>query len=206
MEPSLLFFATCFISVLAIVNPLSTIGVFLSLLRNDPPSERHKVAFRSSLAAFCVLIFFAITGYFVFQIYSISVEAFRIAGGLVLFYIGMRMLFPPAGEEHRHVPGAQVYLVPLAIPLTSGPGAITTVVVLASQAQNFWLELALWAAIFSACAVNYFVLRHSDVIVRKLGHTGVSSLVKIMGLLVCAVGVQFVITGLKAAFPLLAGA
>jgi len=124
----------------------------------------------------------------------------------VLFYIGMRMLFPPAGEEHRHVPGAQVYLVPLAIPLTSGPGAITTVVVLASQAQNFWLELALWAAIFSACAVNYFVLRHSDVIVRKLGHTGVSSLVKIMGLLVCAVGVQFVITGLKAAFPLLAGA
>lgn len=206
MEPSLLFFATCFISVIAIINPLSTIGVFLSLLRNDPPSERHKVAFRSSLAAFCVLIFFAITGYFVFQIYSITIDAFRIAGGMVLFYIGMRMLFPPAGDEHKHVPGAQVYLVPLAIPFTSGPGAITTVVVLASQATDIWLEAALWAAVFAACAANYLVLRYSDIINQRLGQTGVTSLVKIMGLLVCAVGVQFVITGLKAAFPLLAGA
>ena len=199
------FFISCFISVLAIVNPLSTVGLLLSLTRNVHPDERNRIVFLSSLIALLVLVVFALSGFLIFQVYSITIEAFRIAGGIVLLVIGMRMLFPSASVTHGDFAGKQIYLVPLAIPMTSGPGAITTVVVLASQAGTVWMEISLFAAIFFACAVNYIVLRFSSIIQRTLGNEGVAALVKIMGLLVCAVGVQFMINGLKVAFPILAG-
>ncbi|MCX8196970.1 MAG: MarC family protein [Candidatus Micrarchaeota archaeon] len=203
MDTLLQFFLSSFISILAIINPISTIGVFLSMLRNVHPKERHKIALNVSIVAFFVLLFFSITGYLVFQIYSITIEAFRIAGGLVLLLIGIRMIFPQPHQSHPTV--TQSYVVPLAIPMTSGPGAITTSVVLASQATSFLHEIALWTAIFFACVVNFLVLRFSDSINRKLGDSGLSALVKIMGLIVCSIGVQFIIVGLKASFPVLGG-
>jgi multiple antibiotic resistance protein len=200
------FFLTAFISVLAIVNPLSTVGLLLSLTKNAHPRERNKISFNASLLALCVLIFFSLTGFLVFQLYSITIDSFRIAGGMVLLVIGMRMLFPPKSTGHTEdYAGQQIYIVPLGIPMTSGPGAITTVVVLASTATGVWQEFSLWLAIFLACAVNYVVLRFSSIIQRTLGNEGVSALVKIMGLLVCAVGVEFMIRGIKVVFPILAG-
>lgn len=206
MDSLEVFFFTSFISVLAIINPLSTIGLYLSLTKSLGRHERNRIGFQTSLFAFSVLVFFALSGFFVFQVYGITVEAFRIAGGAVLIVIGMRMLFPADSAVSNRAAGRQIYIVPLGIPMTSGPGAITTVIVLASQAKNFWFELALWAAIFLACAVNFVVLRFSSPIEEKLGKDGIAALMKIMGLLVCAVAVQFVITGLRAAFPILAGA
>ena len=202
MGDLLTFGLAAFISVFVIVNPLSTIGLFLSLTKNDAPDEKAKIAFKTSLVAFCVLVFFALSGFFVFQLYNITIEAFRIAGGIVLLVIGMRMLFPSVSQHAPQYSG-QIYIVPLGIPMTSGPGAITTVVVLASQATNFGLEVTLWVAIFLACAINYIILRFSRHIQRVLGNEGVSALIKIVGLLVCAVGVQFMITGLNVAFPIL---
>jgi len=203
MGDLLAFGISAFISVFAIMNPLSTIGLFLSLTKNETPEEKGKIAFRTSLVAFCVLVFFSITGFLVFQIYGITIEAFRIAGGIVLLILGMRMLFPPAQTGTPQYSG-QIYIVPLGIPMTSGPGAITTVIVLASQATNFWMEAVLWIAVFCACTLNYLVLKFSRGISQVLGSEGVTALIKIMGLLVCAVGVQFMINGLKVAFPLLA--
>lgn len=198
------FALTSFIAIMIIINPLSTIGLFLSLTKNDKEKERSKIAFMCSLASFMVLVFFALTGFLVFQLYSITLEAFRIAGGVVLLIIGLRMLFPPANEQKEIRVGQEVWLVPLAIPMTSGPGAILSAVVLSSQVTNPWLEISLWVAIFVACAINFIVLRNAGWVDRRIGPTGTEALIKVMGLLVCAVGVQFMITGLKAAFPLLA--
>lgn len=202
-DPTLEFAFTSFIAIMIIINPLSTIGLFLSLTKNDKETERHKIAFMSSLTAFLVLVFFALTGFLIFQLYGITLEAFRIAGGVILLIIGLRMLFPPANERKEIHVGAQAWLVPLAIPMTSGPGAITTAVVLSTQVTNPMLEIALWVAIFVACAINFIVLRNAGMVDKRIGPTGAEALIKIMGLLVCAVGVQFMITGLKAAFPLL---
>jgi multiple antibiotic resistance protein len=201
------FFITAFISVLVIINPLSTVGLLLSLTKNANPDERNKIVFRSSLVAFLVLVFFALSGFLIFQVYSITLEAFRIAGGAVLAVIGFRMLFPSHDNGHGggDYAGKQIYIVPLAIPMTSGPGAIATTVVLSGQAATLWQEFSLFTAIFAACAVNFIVLRFSSIIQRKLGSEGVGALVKIMGLLVCSVGVQFIINGLRVAFPILAG-
>lgn len=197
------FGLTAFISIFAIINPFSTIGLFISLTKGQKESVKHRTAFMTSVVAMVVLIVFAISGFFIFQIYSITIEAFRIAGGIVLFIIGYRMLFRQEGDGKSAQDIGQAYIVPLAIPMTSGPGAITTTVVLASQAVTLWHEFALWIAIFAACAINYFVLRHSDIIDRKLGKEGVAAMNKVMGLLVCALGVQFIIVGLRAAFPIL---
>jgi len=204
MEPEMAFFITSLISMVVIINPFSTIGTLISLTRGAGKGERERAAFMSSLVAFCVLVFFALSGFLVFQLYSITLEAFRIAGGMVLLIIGLRMFSPDAKKEAHAKYDRHAYVVPLAIPMTSGPGAITTSVVLASQASSAWFAIALWAAIFVACAINYIVLRFSSQVQRALGVDGTEAMTKIMGLLVCAVGVQFIITGLKAAFPLLA--
>lgn len=203
-DPRALEFAfTSFIAMIIIINPLSTIGLFLSLTKNDKEQERRKIAFMSSLAAFLVLVFFALTGFLIFQIYDITLEAFRIAGGIILLLIGLNMLFPPPREAKEIHVGAQAWLVPLAIPMASGPGAITTAVVLSTQVTNPWLEIALWGAIFVACAINFLVLRYAGPVDKRIGPTSTEAMIKIMGLMVCAVGVQFMITGLKAAFPIL---
>ncbi|MFA6328535.1 MAG: MarC family protein [Candidatus Micrarchaeia archaeon] len=204
MDATFEFFMTSLISMVVIINPFSTIGTLIALTRGAKPSERDRAAFMSSLVAFCVLVFFALSGFLVFQIYSITLEAFRIAGGLVLLIIGLRMFTPGERKKERTRFDGHSYVVPLAIPMTSGPGAITTAVVLASQASSAWQAIALWVAIFAACAINYLVLRFSERIQKAVGQDGTEAMTKIMGLLVCAVGVQFIITGLKVAFPLLA--
>jgi multiple antibiotic resistance protein len=198
------FFFTSFISIMVIINPLSTIGLFLSLTKNDREEERRKIAFRSSLAAFLVLVFFAFGGFFIFAVYGITLEAFRIAGGVILMIIGLRMLFPPQNSHGDLRVHGDIYLVPLAIPMTSGPGAITTAIVLSTQVTNPWLEIALWGAIFVSCAINFIVLRYAGSIYRRVGPNSVEALIKIMGLLVCSVAVQFIIIGMKAAFPIFA--
>lgn len=197
------YFLTSMIAILVIVNPLSTIAVFLSLTKGMTRDETYKTAFLSSLVAFCVLIFFSLTGLWIFKIYSITIDAFRIAGGIALLAIGLDMLFKK-GDTHKHASDFEhVYIVPLAIPLTSGPGAITATVVLSGQVPDLWYQFIFWGAIFTACAINYLALRFSHTIDRILGNDGLTALIKIMGLLVASIGVQFIITGLKVAFPIL---
>jgi len=200
------YYITMLIPILVIMNPISTIGIFLSLTKNIHYEERHKIAFRTSLVAFCVLFFFALTGFGVFQIYSITIDSFRIAGGIALMAIGLNMLFPPK-VQNKKTPDAisQIYIVPLAIPMTSGPGAITTTVILSGNIPDLWHQFIFWGAIFTACLINYLVLRFSEVIDRYLGREGLSAVLKIMGLLVCSIAVEFIVVGLKTVFPILAG-
>jgi multiple antibiotic resistance protein len=202
LDPS---FLTSLIAILVIINPLSTIGIFLSLTKGMKAREQNSVAFRTSLMAFCVLFFFALSGLWLFKIYSITIDSFRIAGGIALLIIGLRMLFPPPEQKSRDVRKDLIYIVPLAIPMTSGPGAISTVVVLAGQVSGLWQEFSLWAAVFAACAINYVVLRFSEKIDRLLGQEGLTALIRIMGLIVCSIGIQFITSGLAEVFPKLVG-
>lgn len=205
MDPTVAdFFMTAFFAVLVIVNPFSTIGVFLTMTKSLGAAERHRIVLLSTITALCVLLIFSISGFWIFQLYSITIDAFRTAGGIALFAIGFRMLFGEArGVPARKGAHSTIYLFPLAIPLTSGPGAITTVVVLASNVQSFMHEAALWAAIAAAMVANYAVLVFSERIEKILGSEGLTVLTKLMGLMVCSTAVQFIATGLKALFPVL---
>lgn len=200
------FFILVFVPLMAIINPLSTIGIFLSLTKGLVREERHKIAFRTSIVAFCILFFFAVSGFWIFNIYSITIDSFRIAGGIALLTIGMHMLFPPKGE-HKGADdgGSQIYIVPLAIPMTSGPGAITTTIILSGNIPDLWHQFMFWGAIFCACTINYLALRFSENIDRLVGKEGIAALVKIMGLVVCSIAIEFITAGLKHVFPILAG-
>ncbi len=205
-DPLFDYFLTSLIALLVILNPFSTIGLFLSLTKGNKRAEQNRIAFRTSLIAFCILFFFALTGFWLFKIYSITIDSFRIAGGIALFAIGFNMLFPPANERKADHKKDLIYIVPLAIPMTSGPGAITVAVVLSGQVMGLMQQFTLWLAIFAACAINYLVLRFSEPIDKILGKEGLIAMIKIMGLLVCAIGVQFIVNGLSAVFPVLQSA
>jgi len=200
------FFLLVFVPIIVIINPLSTVGIFLSMTKGLTREERHKIAFRTSLVAFAILFFFALTGFWLFQIYSITIDAFRIAGGIALLTIGFHMLFPPRHEPKGSADfNSQIFIVPLAIPMTSGPGAITTTVILSGNIPDLMHQFIFWGALFLACSVNYVVLRFSENVDRLVGKEGLSALIKVMGLIVCSIAVQFIVTGLKGVFPILAG-
>ena len=150
-----------------------------------------------------VLSAFALAGQYIFRMFGITLPAFEIAGGIILLLIGLDMLAAkrsPTQESTEEAKEAQAKedagIVPLGIPMLAGPGAITSVMVLVGQAQTRWQMVAILSAILITAAICYLVLGNSDRVARALGDTGVRILVRIMGLLLVALAVQYFVNGL----------
>jgi multiple antibiotic resistance protein len=198
----LAFFIAAFSSLFTIVNPFSTTSVFLSITRGDSQKKRDKMIKRASIVAACVLIVFALMGNYILSFFSVTVDAFRIAGGLIVASVGWRMLI--LKREHLKTPKEKraarqkedISIVPLAIPMISGPGAITTAIVLAGDASGIRDVFVLLIAVIVVCWLTYFIVKESKLMDDKLGVTGRKVLDRIMGLIVLVVGVQFIINGI----------
>ena len=156
-----------------------------------------------------MLIVFALLGGTLFRVFGITLEAFRVAGGIILFGIGMDMLqakqsrvkaTPEEAEEAMHK--EEVGITPLGVPLIVGPGSITTVMVLTGSATTTAQLVVLFLAIVASLAVVYIALAMSPLLLRHFGQTGLNVMTRIMGLLLTVIGVQFIIDGLR---PLLIG-
>jgi len=150
-----------------------------------------------------VLSAFAVAGQYIFKMFGITLPAFEIAGGIILLLIGLDMLeakrSPTQESTEETTEAAQkedAGIVPLGIPMLAGPGSITSVMVLVGQAQNRWQMVAILVSIFITAAICYLVLGNSDRVARGLGETGVRILVRIMGLLLVALAVQYFVNGL----------
>jgi multiple antibiotic resistance protein len=161
------------------------------------------MAFKASLTCFIVLTSFAIAGQFIFSLFGIKLPAFEIAGGLILLLIGIDMLEAkrsPTQESSDETLEAAAKedagIVPLGIPMLAGPGAISSVMVLVGQAPNHWQLFAIFASIAITAVASYGVLSGADRLRRVLGETGIRILVRIMGLLLVALAVQFFVNGL----------
>ena len=196
------FLVAAFMSIFTIVNPFSTASVFLGLAGHETHAHRVALAKRACIAAASLLITFALLGSTILTFFSITIDAFRIAGGLLIAAVGWQMV--RATRERLDEEGRQealsrqdISIVPLAIPLLSGPGSITTVLILASEAPEPFGVLLIIAAIIAVCLVSYFVLSRADVVVRYIGETGADVIEKVMGLIVMVVGVQFMINGVR---------
>lgn len=203
MQDLLNYTFSSFLSLAVITGPLSSMSVFLSLTKGMRKKEKHHIAFLTAVTCAIILIFFAITGYWIFQLFSITLDSFRIAGGLALTAIGFRMLFPDDSHHNHGDSFGQIYMVPLAIPMSAGPAAITATVVLAGNAISLLHGVMLIASILLTCSLIYFTFRFSEKIDKFLGKDGKVAMVKIMGLIVIAVAIEFIVTGLKAHFPIL---
>lgn len=197
------FALVTFTSVLFIVDPVAAVPAYLVITQNETVVERRRTALRACVAMTVLLAVFAATGTLIFRAFGITLPAFRTAGGLILWFAAMDMLRGERpGQEGRIElqEGREkddVALTPLAIPLLAGPGAISTIVVLAGQAHDPAHAATLYAAIVVTGLVSYVTLRIGEPLLSRLGKTGIRVITRIMGLLLAAVAVQFVLTGLK---------
>ncbi len=198
-----------FTAIFVIVNPLTTAFVFLSLVPNASDAKRRRIALRAATTATAVLFAFALLGGLIFQLFNITLAAFRIAGGLILFGIGMNML--NRAEEPSHEPDEDghsgtitdhVSIVPLAIPMISGPGSIATTMVLTTEATSVARLAMVLIAILLTTSACYAAMVYSRHIVHYLGDVGRKVLTKLFGLILAVVAVQFVINGTLEVFDM----
>lgn len=191
-------------SIFFLVDPFAALPTFLAVTAGADATRRRKMAWKASVTALVVLSAFAIAGQYIFKMFGITLPAFEIAGGVILLLIGLDMLEAkrsPTQESSVEAAEAAVKedagIVPLGIPMLAGPGSITSVMVLVGQAEGEWKKMAaILAAIFITAAICYLVLGNSDRVARALGETGVRILVRIMGLLLVALAVQYFVNGM----------
>ena len=201
-------------SILIIVNPLGATLIYVSLTTNLDKPMRDSIARDSCRFAIFILLFVAVLGAWILQLFGISLEAFRIAGGILLFGIGMEMVYAKtsrtkltATEKYESQDMQDIAIMPLAIPMIAGPGAITTTIVLMNEAIGL-TPLAVFVVFLSvivSIVITYYMMRNSDYILSKVGQREYRAINRLMGMLLIAIAVQFVLTGIRTAFPLLAG-
>jgi multiple antibiotic resistance protein len=190
-------------SIFFLVDPFAALPTFLAVTAGADAARRRRMARKASLTAFIVLAGFAFAGEAIFRLFGITLPAFEIAGGVILLLIGLDMLQAkrsPTQEVGDDTAAAATKedagIVPLGIPMLAGPGAITSVMVLVGQAQTRWQMAAILAAIAITAAISFLVLGNSDRVARVLGDTGIRILVRIMGLLLVALAIQYFVNGL----------
>jgi len=210
--PELATFAlVTFSAVFFVVDPFAVIPLFLAITRGDSPVKRRRTAFKAALVTIVTLLVFAATGEFIFRLFGITVGAFKIAGGLLLFQVALDMMRAQPSrvrsspeEEREGIAKEDVAIVPLAIPMLAGPGAIATVTVLMSQAAHVATHIAIVVAVIVVTGVlTFFILRGSAWLERALKQTGLNIVNRVMGLILAAVAVQFVVNGVHDVLPLI---
>lgn len=192
-------FLSAFIVLLIVTDPLGNVPVVISLLKDVPKERRLWVITRECAIATVMLLLFMLGGESLLKAMRLSNVALEIAGGVILFLIALGMAFPSMGVSFASSETeGEPLLVPLAIPLIAGPSALATVVLLASrQPERAWS----WtAAIVLAMGVGWAVLASAQVLSRRLGRSGLVALERFMGLLLSAMAVEMLISGLKQAF------
>jgi multiple antibiotic resistance protein len=201
-------------SLIVVVNPLSSTLLYVSLTDTLDHEVKMRIAREASRYALVILLIFALLGGIILQLFGISLEAFRIAGGILLFGIGMEMVYAKtsrskmtATEKYEGIDAEDVSVMPLAIPMIAGPGGITTSIVLMNEAKGIG-PLAYGVVIVSivlTIGVTYYMMQNAEYIVKRIGQREFRAVNRLMGMLLIAIAVQFVIIGLKTAFPTLAG-
>lgn len=203
-----------FPAMFVILNPFSAASSFLTLTASQSEAEQMHTAKKACITAFVVLVLFALTGHVIFKMFNITLQAFRIAGGIIMFIIGLNMLnmrptrIKQTEEEMEEgLQRTDVAIVPLGIPMLSGPGAITTVMVLMTEIdkKSTWNGILQMSGLFVSCALSlfliYFIMIHSRKLMEWLKVTGVGVMTRIMGLILTVIATQFVINGVRDLLP-----
>ena len=192
-------------SLFVIVDPLATAPAFLAMTPDDTAAERLRTARIACLTLAVVLVLFSAAGDFVFRIFGITMPAFQMAASIVLLIIALDMLrvqrsrVQETGEEKRAgTEKEDVAITPLAIPMLAGPGAISTTILLQNEARTFAQQVALYGCIVLVSLITYLVFRLAVRSARWLNPIAMSIAIRIMGLLLAAVAVQFMLNAIKA--------
>jgi multiple antibiotic resistance protein len=213
VHDALSFALVAFSSLIVIINPVMVTSVFITLTSSATPEAKLAISRKTTLTAFIVLLAFAISGSLIFKFFSITIGAFQIAGGIILFSVAMGMLHARTSrtkqtpeEMDEAMSREDIAVVPLAIPIVSGPGAITTVVVLSGETRAIPNMAILFLAIVVSMVIVFVMLRNASSIQKFMGPSGLNITTRLMGLVLAAVAVQFVVHGIASVLPELASA
>jgi len=204
MENLLTFSITVFTGFFAIMNPISNMPIFLSLTEGADEKAKNNINRKAVFIAFIIVTVFVVLGQFIFQLFGITIPAFKITGGILIFFVGFEMLQSKKSNV-KHLKNANIdeniAVSPLAIPILAGPGTIVT-------AMNFvsggtYLHIGVVVLIFGLmCILTYITFRLSNLIEKKIGENVISVIGKIMGLIIAIIGTSMVIEGVKISFGL----
>lgn len=186
------------ISLIAIVDPVAAVPSFLSMTAQESAEHRRKIIRDACITTAALMIVFALGGGLIFKVFSITIPAFRIAGGLLLAKTAFDML---RAESHRATDDeieegrrkVEIAITPLAVPILAGPGALSTVMLMMNRTPDVPSMLPVIVAILATGAICYGVLRVSETVLRVMGRTGINLMSRLMGILLLTVAVQFVI-------------
>jgi multiple antibiotic resistance protein len=208
----LLYFMYAFTTIFIIVNPVEATLIFVTLTTNLNSEERGLIYRRSTLVAFAMAILFSLAGDVVLRLFGITVDSLRVAGGILLFLVAIDML--RGARQQNNVTEAElldanlrddISIFPMAIPLLTGPGTITVVVVLMGEAHSIMEKGLVLLAICLTFLATFFILKSSEYIDMVLGITGIMVLIRVMGLFLGALAVTFVATGTWNLYRAMAG-
>ena len=193
------FLITSFVTLFVIIDPIGLMPVFIAFTPGMSPAQRRAIAFRSCAVAFFVLALFAFFGEAVLGFVGISMAAFKIAGGILLFLTALDMLFERRQQRREDrvtdVPDPSVF--PLAIPMIAGPGSIATVILLSGQVEGVQGPLLVLGVAVSVMFVALVLFLAGSLLERALGDIGINVVTRLLGMLLAALSIQFVLDGLK---------
>lgn len=202
MDDLIAFGLLCLTTFFTLINPLGTMPIFLTMTTDLTEKERRVTAKKASLVSFIIIICFAVSGQLLFKFFGISVNSFKIVGGVIFFMMGMDMLQArlsavkiKKNEVKNYV--NDISITPLAIPMICGPGAITNAIVLMEDATSISKIVILLVSIAAIVLTTYFVLLSSSKIIKLIGQTGINVMMRLMGLIVMVIAVEFFFSGLK---------
>ncbi|SFT73173.1 multiple antibiotic resistance protein [Lishizhenia tianjinensis] len=197
-------------AMFSIMNPLSTVPVFVSLTADHDLKEKNRVAVWTSINVLIVLLLSYFVGQYILQFFGISINALKIAGGLIITSSGFALLTGKF-KEHKGMTSTKVdkdirsrsdiALTPLAIPMLAGPGTISLLITLNQEHEKMMDIFILIAAMLSACLLIFVILKSSQYIVKILGASGINALSRIIGFIVIAIGIEYIISAVSNLFP-----
>ena len=204
------------VALLVLINPFSALSIYLDLTQDHSTKEKRRIARTAALAVFIVIIVFALSGGILLKVLGISVGSFQVGGGILVLLIAISLMngndnpakpkIDPNSEEHHHAQQVRrnekaIAVVPIAIPITIGPGGISTVIIYSSAAKNYSDIALIIISGFLVSLICYLILIVAGRISKRLGTTGLTILNRIMGMMLAAISVEIIVAGLKSIFP-----
>ncbi|WP_108868550.1 MarC family protein [Aquimarina aquimarini] len=202
MENLISYGLTVFMGFFAIMNPIANTPIFLGLVEGENKEKKKKIAKTASITAFIIVVAFIIAGKYIFQLFGITIPAFKITGGILIFYVGFEMLMSKKSKVHNNADSedrSNLAISPLAIPILAGPGTIVTAMNFVTNAT--YIHIAIVISVFAIMIfLTYLTFSLSDLIVKKIGDNLISVIGKLMGLILAIIGTGMVTEGIKLTF------
>lgn len=203
-------FIITFTALFSVINPIGTVPIFLALTQDDSKASKNKTALWASINVFIILVVSFLIGKFILQFLGISIDVLRIAGGIIICTSGFGLLSgtfsKKRGVNKKVTNDAQqrsdIAITPLAIPMMAGPGSMSLLIAMYQDYPNFNDKLIIIAAVFVLCVISFIILRSANVISKLLGASGIVAISRIIGFLVLAIGIQYIVNSLLNIFKL----